>query len=178
MKSCLLCCLLLVMGPLQAEIYKWTDANGNVNFSDKPQPGAKEVILPKVQTYSSPDKLDKSVIEALPEPVNDVENTSYKTFDIVSPEDQSTIRNPEGAVSVQLEVNPSLKKGDKVQMIFDGSLIDKPRRTTVFALQSINRGSHTLAAQVIDAQGQLLNTSKPITFYMMPPRVGMGKGSP
>ncbi len=45
----LLCCLLLVPALAGAEIYRWTDAQGQVHFSEKPQPGAEQVsVKPQV----------------------------------------------------------------------------------------------------------------------------------
>ncbi|MFC5699215.1 DUF4124 domain-containing protein [Pseudomonas sp. GCM10022186] len=41
----LLCCLLLVPALAGAEIYRWTDAQGQVHFSEKPQPGAEQVLV-------------------------------------------------------------------------------------------------------------------------------------
>ena len=46
--------IIMAVSPIHAQIYKWVDSDGNVNFSDKPHPGAEEIPLPKVQTYSSP----------------------------------------------------------------------------------------------------------------------------
>ncbi len=43
---------LFIAQPTFAQIYKWTDSQGNVHFSDKPQPGAEKVELPSVQTYT------------------------------------------------------------------------------------------------------------------------------
>ncbi len=170
-RSCLLFCLVFFLGPLHAEIYKWADSDGNVHFSDKPHPGAQEVVLPKVQTYSSPQPPLKG---SSPSKEISDEAPAYETFSIVQPENQATIRNPQGYLSVIVELKPTLRKGDRLQMVFDGNPIDKPRPTTVFALQDINRGSHTLAAQLSDAKGNILGTSDAITIYMMPPRVGMG----
>ena len=43
-------------------IYQWTDSKGNVHFSDKPQPDAKQIIIkkqaPKV-TVSPQDRLER-----------------------------------------------------------------------------------------------------------------------
>ncbi|MFZ6045132.1 DUF4124 domain-containing protein [Pseudomonas sp. CR3202] len=45
----LLCCLLLVPALAGAEIYRWTDAQGQVHFSEKPQAGAEQVsVKPQV----------------------------------------------------------------------------------------------------------------------------------
>ena len=178
-KYCLLFGMVLAISSLQADqspqIYKWTDSNGNVNFSDKPHAGAEEIALPKVQTYSTP-KI--SVPEPSSEPVTDAEAPVYHKISIVQPVDQTTIRNPQGYVSILIELKPKLKRGDKLQIILDGAPLNKPQATTVFALQDINRGSHTLAAQVVDAQGKILNTSDTISFFMQQPRAGMGTRSP
>lgn len=51
----LLVCVLLLGGPAisYAEIYKWTDADGQFQFSDRPPPqgGAEQVELPEINTY-------------------------------------------------------------------------------------------------------------------------------
>ncbi|MNF80044.1 hypothetical protein D3C84_622770 [compost metagenome] len=41
----LLCCLLLAPAVAGAEIYRWTDAQGQVHFSEKPQAGAEQVAV-------------------------------------------------------------------------------------------------------------------------------------
>ena len=158
-----------------AQIYKWTDSTGDVHFSDKPHPGAEEIELPKVQTYSTPQE---SMAEKTPESITSAPAEAYEKINIVQPEDQATIRNTEGYVSIIIDLVPPLKKGDKIQIIFDGSPLGKPQATNVIALRDINRGSHTLAAQAVNSKGKVLNTTDTITIFMMPPRVNMGKGSP
>ena len=39
---------------LRAEIYKRVDDEGNISFSDKPQPGSEKVKLAPIQTYTPP----------------------------------------------------------------------------------------------------------------------------
>ncbi|NNG11833.1 MAG: DUF4124 domain-containing protein, partial [Halobacteria archaeon] len=46
--------LLLWTGLAQAEVYKSTNADGEVIFSDQPSPGAEQVQLPELPTYSAP----------------------------------------------------------------------------------------------------------------------------
>lgn len=167
----------IAINPLQAQIYKWTDSTGDVHFSDKPHPGAEEIELPKVQTYSVPAT---PVEDKVSEPAADTSNSeaAYNKITIVQPEDQATIRNTEGYVSLITELEPQLRKGDKLQVIFDGMALGKPQATTMIALRDINRGAHTFAVQVLDSQGQVLNTSDTITVFMMPPRTNMGRGAP
>lgn len=45
----LLWCVLLLPGLAGAEIYRWTDANGQVHFSEKPAAGAEQIeVKPQV----------------------------------------------------------------------------------------------------------------------------------
>ncbi len=45
----LLLCFLLLPGLAGAEIYRWTDANGQVHFSEKPAAGAEQIeVKPQV----------------------------------------------------------------------------------------------------------------------------------
>ncbi|WP_133127299.1 DUF4124 domain-containing protein [Legionella nagasakiensis] len=165
----LLLCFLIMISPLQAQIYKWTDSSGNVHFSDKPHPGAEKVELPEVQTFSSP----------LPSPDSPsladeaTESLTDYTITILAPKDQETIRNNQGYVAVNIQLEPELKTGDKLQMIFDGMPLGEPQATTVFALRDMNRGSHTLAVQVVNEKSKVLKTSDTITIFMHRPRVGM-----
>jgi glutaredoxin len=43
------------LGPVQAEIYKWTDAQGRTQFSDQPPPGgAATVTIPATNAMTAP----------------------------------------------------------------------------------------------------------------------------
>ncbi|AHE67160.1 DUF4124 domain-containing protein [Legionella oakridgensis] len=166
----LLFCFVMAISPLHAQIYKWTDSNGNVYFSDKPHPGAEKIELPEVQTFSSPAPSSESSAAMQQEAIE--ASTDY-AMTILAPKDQETIRNNQGYVAVNVQLEPSLKANDKLQIIFDGKALGKPQATTVFALQNINRGSHTIAVQLVNEQGDVLKTSPSVTIFMHRPRVGM-----
>ena len=166
------CLMLLTIPPAMGDgstVYKWSDSNGSVIFSDKPHPGAQEIQIPNIQTYSAP-KIPQAILPD--DSKSEDQEITYKVS-IVQPEDQITIRNPQGYVSVILEVMPPLKNGNKVQLLVDDSPVGSPQDSTVFALQNILRGSHTIVAKVLNSKNKVLTTSDPITFYMMPPRTGM-----
>ncbi len=154
---------------MQGQIYKWTDSSGTVHFTDKPRPGAEKVDLPAVQTFSSPP------VEpvATPEPLQLVDEATDYKIEIVEPKNQATIRNNQGYISVMLQITPELKESDKVQILFDGSPLGEPQANTVFALKDVNRGAHSIAAQIVGGAGKVLDTSEAITVYMHRPRVGM-----
>lgn len=180
MKRYLFIILALFSGSVScAQIYKWTDANGIVHFSDIPHQGAETVNLPKVQTQAvpPPDQTSekpaaKPSSKAAPSPAD-----SYEEVAITEPENESTIRNNQGVIPVMVSLKPALMEGHQLQLVFDGKVIGAPQEATSFVLNSVDRGSHTIAVNVIDSQGEVVATTDKITVYMQRPRVNMGKGN-
>lgn len=162
--------LSLLTVTVQAQIYKWTDSQGNVHFSDKPHQGAQEIELPEVQTYSPPPVPQAN---ANNQENGEEETDSYESISITQPENEATLRNNQGLVNVSVELKPSLKTGDKLQMIFDGQKLGAAQTTPNFIINNVYRGSHTIAVQVVNADGKVLMTSDSITIFMHRPRVGM-----
>lgn len=84
---------------------------------------------------------------------------------ITRPAQDDTVHDNEGNVSVIVAVEPALAPGSELVLLLD----DRPaarQRGPVFALMGVERGTHTLQAQVIDARGVTLATSAPVTFHM------------
>lgn len=163
--------LMMVMCASYADIYKWIDRQGNVHFSDTPHPGAKRLDIPEAQGFSSP--VPKS---SLPESTSSHPETSGHTYTkiaITQPENEATIRNNQGFIAVTTQVEPDLFPGDKLQLIFDGSPLGEPQTNVLFQLNGIYRGSHTIAIQIVDESGNVIESSDPITVFVFRPRVGM-----
>lgn len=163
---------LLLSLSVHAQIYKWTDSQGNVHFSDKPHKGAEKIELPEVQTFSPP-AIPES--KALADEVQEDAGDFYKTVQIAQPESEATIRNNQGLVSVLVDLQPNLRVGDSLQLIYDGNPLGKPQTSAAFTLNNVYRGAHTVAVQVLDSNGKLITQSDQVTFYMHRPRVGMVK---
>lgn len=168
MKTMTTLLFLICIAPLYAQIYKWTGSDGGVHFTDEPRPGAEKIELPDVQTFTSPEPEEQQNQQQAEKP------EAIKSYvEILSPNNEATIRNNEGVVRVQLGIRPTMQPGQKTQIIFDGNPIGEPTANTIFNLKDINRGAHTIGAQLLDAKGKVLGQSKSITIYMHRPRVGM-----
>ncbi|WP_367607198.1 DUF4124 domain-containing protein [Legionella sp. W05-934-2] len=167
----------LVNIPAEAKIYRWTDSSGQVHFTDQPRPGAEQIDLPPIQTYSPPEPSKEATNDDdQSDSANDDEvSPGYKVLSIVQPTPEATIRNNQGLVPILVELEPKLRKNDKVQLIYDGKPIGDPQNTTTFTLTNVFRGSHTVSVQVLSDKGAVLNTSETVTFHMHRPRVGMGR---
>lgn len=147
-------------------IYKSVDEDGNVTYSDEPMPGAK--------------KIEKKEIPTVPSTVPDVDfSTSgqrsgdeagsagvYDSIAIVSPENDTAVRENAGNLSVSIAIQPALKQNHQVVLYMDGE--EKARsRSPVFQLSNIDRGTHTLTAVVLDSNGNRLLSSDMVTFTLL-----------
>lgn len=50
----------LLASPVHAGVYKWTDAQGRIQYSDTPPPAAKTTQL-KLQTYTGPAQVSQAI---------------------------------------------------------------------------------------------------------------------
>lgn len=172
---------LLFTPPVYADVYRWTDANGVMHFSDKPEPGAQKIEISPPQTVSNLPEQSPSADPAFSKPSQpqNAEGSeggfTYESVVITQPENEETIRNPQGDVPIAIQVKPELRPQDKLQLIFDGAPLGDPQMTPLFSLHGINRGQHTLLVQLQDSTGTVLLESDPVVIFMQQPRVNMGK---
>lgn len=60
MKPTLILLALFLALPASAGVYKWTDAQGRIHYSDSPPPAARTTQL-RLQTYSGPVQVSRAV---------------------------------------------------------------------------------------------------------------------
>lgn len=169
---------MIIICAANAQVFTWTDSQGVVHFSDSPHPGAEKLTIPDTQTFSPPTSTPKNQIVPRNQSDSEEKEVQYTKIVITQPLNQSTIRNNQGYVAVALEIDPpKLGNGDKLQMIFDGSPLGAPQTSSNFELKGIDRGSHTIAVQIVNEDGKEILTSDSITIFMQRPRVGMVHGN-
>lgn len=163
MRKILLLLLILVACPLLAkDVYKVVSPDGEVTYSDTYIPGAERIRVSGSKSTSS--KAADSKGEA--NTGTFAEGSIYTGFEIMQPENEQTIRNDEGNVSVGLLLTPGLAEGHSLQVFIDGSRIDGEMRSTQFSLKGLSRGSHSLKINVIDAQGSTLAEAPGVVFHI------------
>lgn len=148
------------------QAYRWTDASGQVHYSDRPAPGATPIELRGIQGYSpatrpAPAVQPPAAEEAAP-PVR-----AYTAFNVISPAQQETLWNIGAMLNVQVELVPGLQRGHHLGAYLDGELIDPRANSTQFQIPDVFRGTHTLQAVVLDAQGEEILRSLAVTFMVM-----------
>ena len=148
-------------------VYKVTDKDGNVTFTDTP-PSDQEAVV-EAQTIHSPN----TSAAVTPAPIDEpdavmTEPNSYETL-IVSPAEAATIPMGPGNFSVDAIVRPALSQGERVVLTLDGEPVGTPQRMTTWQLTNVYRGEHRLQVVRVNAEGARVNASSERTVYVMRP---------
>ena len=145
-----------------AEAYTWTDENGIVHYSDRPQPGAKIIDLGQSRATRRPATTSRG--SNTTDATEGSTSVGYSSIEIASPSAEETLWNIEATLNVTLTLTPTLRPGHQVRVYFDGT--PQVVSGTSFQLQEVYRGVHNLQAEVIDDTGKLLIRSRPSRFYV------------
>ena len=170
MRILLLTMLLLLPQLGAAQIYKTTDENGNVSYSDTPPSSgpSEEIRLREINSTPPPPSVD---IPRQPtdDPGQQPDN-SYRIA-ITSPPDETSIPMGPGNFSVSATVEPNVGNGELLQLLLDDSPWGEPQPGGNWALTNVFRGAHTVKVAVVDKEGKRLAESSPITVYVFRPSV-------
>jgi hypothetical protein len=145
-----------------APAWTWVDANGTVHFSDRPEPGARQVELGSAQGFGVATPGLTGPRSAAPGQTA----APYESIEIVSPSDQETLWNVGGTMNVLVQFQPALQAGHRFDVALDGqrrNLNTASPRTTV---SDIVRGAHSLQIVVIDTAGREVMRSAPRNFFV------------
>lgn len=165
LQFCYLLLIALIYSAAEAaDIYRWKDSEGNVIYSDTPQPGAEKVTLQETTILPSapvPESRDESNTEKQG-PVK------YQSVAITRPTDEQTIRENIANVSVAISLQPGLQTGHghQLQLLFDGQGVKEPGRKTSFTLPAVDRGAHTLQTVILESNGRVVTRSAISTFFV------------
>lgn len=157
--------LLLLCTSASAEVvYKTIQADGSVIYSDTPVSGSTAVNL---------SAMNNVIVPSLNNGVNKGQSTSKPstrtkakvnyTVSILSPGDEESIRGNDGSMSIRATVSP--KGAGRFQLVMDGQAM-ATQTNSLFALNSVERGAHSIQINFLDKSGKILASSKPQTFYL------------
>ncbi len=140
-------------------VYKSVDQYGNITFTDEPSDNAETIEIKELPT-----------VNFSPLPVNtpgtintEPAATGYKSFAIIAPKPEETFRNVE-TVNTTTQVQPPLQKNHRLKVMLDGKIL--PGQGLSRTISNVERGAHTLSAQIEDTNGKLVQTATPVQFFM------------
>ena len=159
----ILTCLLLVLAvPASAQIYKYTDANGNTVFTDQPPEGqaAQSIELPTTNTVemSAPSVPPSGSRE-------DERETPYSTLQLTDLPSAEALRANNGTFSVGVELQPRLATGHRLRLLLDGQPYGQPSNVPRLQLSNVERGEHSLAQHGV----VVAFTEEFLVFHARPP---------
>ena len=166
--------LLLALMAVAAPVYKSVDSQGRVIYSDVPPSGAATAVeLPAANIYTPELPTDSGSTSANatdPATASDTEisTTEYVSVAIITPAHDAALRNNSGQVQVVVSTTPALDlaAGHQLRLLLDQQPISAGP-TTQFTLDNVDRGTHSLSAQIVNAQGELLLQSASSTFHLL-----------
>ncbi|CAA0099670.1 Uncharacterised protein [Halioglobus japonicus] len=150
-------------------IYRTTDAEGNVVFTDAPNASSQPSEPIEIQRTNTveppqitplPDSTASSNKQEAPAPYNVV---------ITTPEDETSFPMGPGNFSVSARVTPALKKYAGLQLFVDGVAWGDPQRDNMWDLINVFRGQHDLTVSVVNNAGETLAESEPVRVYVHRP---------
>jgi hypothetical protein len=150
-------------------IYRTTDAEGNVVFTDAPGASSRpseQIEIQRTNTVEPPQ------ITPLPDtntPTNGQDAPPPYTVTITTPADETSLPMGPGNFSVSVNVNPALDKYMGLQLFMDGVAWGTPQRDTLWDLTNVFRGQHDLTVAVVNKDGEPQAMSAPVRVYVHRP---------
>ena len=156
--------LLLLVLPAAAQIYKYTDANGNTAYSSQPPDGTRSqaVELPPLNSVERQP--------TAPSPVSPIQTTSkdatraaYEVLELIGLPSDEALRANNGTFTVDVLLQPRLQGGHRLRLLLDGQPYGQPGNVPRLQLVNVDRGEHSLAVQVLD--GETVVQQSPTTTF-------------
>ncbi|MCP1515905.1 hypothetical protein J2Y74_000215 [Pseudomonas migulae] len=153
--------LLLIALPAAAQIYKYTDAAGNTAYSNQPPDGVKAqpVELPPLNS------VERQTPPAPPAEATSREQSrsAYEVLELTNLPTTEALRANNGTFTVNVLIKPRLQGPHLFRLLLDDQPYGQPSNVPILQLVNIDRGTHSLAVQVIDGE-DIVQQSPTVTF--------------
>ncbi len=161
--------LLAAFAGQAAVVYKWTDADGVVHYSDQPVPGAEKIV-----TDAGPGRSGTSFGATLPATNVPAKNglsspQDYTQFEIAAPVRDETFTG-NAPVNARLSLSPPLLPNHTVTWYLNGAPVDNQSSDAVsITLNELPRGTYTIMASVADRDSGESRSTEAVNFYVQAP---------
>jgi hypothetical protein len=154
--------LLLIALPAAAQIYKYTDANGNTVYSDHSPDGvqAQTVDLPPL---NSVEPQAPSAPTPVPTDSRQPPRNVYEVLELGGLPDDEALRANNGTFTVNVQIKPRLQPPHQLRLVLDDQPYGQPSNVPILQLVNVDRGEHRLAVQVINGEA-IIQQSPAVVF--------------
>ena len=171
MKIALVLILTTLAFVANAELFKWKDADGNLIYSDQPPPGTD-----KAESEVTKEELPQIIAVPAPKPTTTTTSSSKaqsskasrnRELTIIEPAHDTAVRENAGNVRISVRVVPEnfAETGGILAIYMDEQEVSKGSQTSV-QLQNIDRGTHTIKAELMNASGYVVKATRPTVFHL------------
>ncbi|OUS11082.1 hypothetical protein A9Q89_10140 [Gammaproteobacteria bacterium 53_120_T64] len=156
--------LLSSPGLCAGEVYRVIDKNGQVTFTDAPRNNAKAeaIHLPATNIAVAPPLPSKTT----PEGDAIEEEVPYTSARIAKPLNKATIPPGQTSVAIELNLQPALQEGHRVQLYIDGRPQGSPAASGTFSVAGLFRGKHTANAVILGADKKRKIKTQTVSFFV------------
>lgn len=161
MRPFLMFMLLSLAFPVMAQIYKYTDADGNTAYSNQPPDGvaAQAVELPPLNSVE-PQPPSAPPGEAMS---REQPHSAYEVLELTNLPTTEALRANNGTFTVNVLIKPRLQGPHLLRLLLDDQPYGQASNVPILQLVNIDRGTHSLAVQVIDGEN-IVQQSPSVTF--------------
>lgn len=180
MRTLLAMLMLAALPAVADEIYRTTDEDGNVMFTDEPpSEDAEPVTLDPLTTVPAQEPQAPATAAEDEADAGDAAATAaYEGVRIAYPPADQAVRHNGGNVPVRLELLPEgveLAEGHTVLVVVDGEEHGGVRATEV-TVGPLDRGPHNVRARIMDRSGRVVAESPRTRFVLLRAALGGQSG--
>ena len=152
-----------------AVVYKWTDSEGVVHYSDQSVPGAEKIYTATSTAVGTASAGHSTAESQAPSAKKEPPGLGFTEFSITSPAPDQTFFGDE-AINVNLALTPALKTDQIITWHLNGrQLDDQGPAATQFNLPHLDRGTYVIAATITDqTTGDSFSTNS-VSFFVRQP---------
>lgn len=156
----------------QAQIYKIVDKDGNVTYTDQaPADGAEPMDLPELSVVNTDYEEAELPVATEPEEEEGEKELTrsdlrklYGDFRISRPAPEETFWGTANTVVVAWEASEPIQEGLTVRFSIDG-VAQPPSSENMLGI-TLDRGTHTVSASILDERGRPIVSTDTVTFYV------------
>jgi hypothetical protein len=156
-------CACLVEAEGDKEVYKIVDPAGRVIYTDTPpaENSVDQLELPSINQLPASKPAEADILSA-----EEAVFAGYSVVELVAPVDDSLVYYDQQNIIVQLALTPELQAGHFVQFYLDGVAYGRPVAAISYAVGNLQRGSHTVSARVVTAEGATVANSQSVIVHV------------
>ena len=151
----LVMCIFLSASVTAETVYKKTNPDGSVSFTDQPSTDTEEVKIRKPTTFPA------LRLPYLPSPNEEAKPINY-VVTIIEPSNDSTIIG-NTSVKVTVTVIPNLVQSHQFRYQLGKQTLDS--LSTAVSLDNVTRGTHVLNVSIINRDGEVISPGSSVTFH-------------